>query len=199
MNINYTPLIYPARVWSRNEVLSKPCPITKSPGVYAWFFKEIPPYIRTDGCIKFENLFLLYIGISPSFPPRNGKPPSNQTIYGRIRNHYSGNAEGSTLRLTLGCLLSEKLNIELRRVGSDERMTFWEDEKTLSEWMGENAFVTWIYQEKPWILEEELISRLFFPLNLQMNKHNINYPIISSIRSKAKVNARKLPIVLGNH
>ncbi len=199
MNIICNSLIFPARVWSRNEVLSKPCPINKSPGIYAWFFKEIPPYIRTDGCVKLENLYLLYIGISPNSPPKNGKPPSNQTIYDRIRNHYSGNAEGSTLRLTLGCLLSEKLKIELRRFGSGKRMTFWTGEKTLSEWMGENAFVTWIYQEEPWILEEELISHLFLPLNLQINKHNINYPIISSIRSKAKANTRKLPIVPGNH
>jgi hypothetical protein len=33
-----------------------------------------------------------------------------------------GNAEGSTLRLTLGCLLSEQLGIELRRV--EEAMPF---------------------------------------------------------------------------
>ena len=44
----------------------------------------------------------------------------------RIRYHYQGNAEGSTLRLTLGCLLSEELDIELRRVGSGKRMTFAE-------------------------------------------------------------------------
>ena len=44
----------------------------------------------------------------------------------RIPYHYQGNAEGSTLRLTLGCLLSEELDIELRRVGSGKRMTFAE-------------------------------------------------------------------------
>ena len=44
----------------------------------------------------------------------------------RIPYHYQGNAEGSTLRLTLGCPLSEELDIELRRVGSGKRGTFAE-------------------------------------------------------------------------
>ena len=39
----------------------------------------------------------------------------------RIRYHFRGNAEGSTLRLTLGCLLIKPLGIELRRVGSGKR------------------------------------------------------------------------------
>ena len=56
-----------------------------------------------------------------------------------IRYHYQGNAEGSTLRLTLGCLLSEELDIEVRRVGSGKRMTFAEGEGVLSQWMADNA------------------------------------------------------------
>ena len=188
-------LIKPVRVWSRDEVLSEPGPIKKSPGVYAWFFKEIPPHIIINSCVKYQNLKLLYVGISPSSPPQNGEPPSRQTIYNRIRYHYKGNAEGSALRLTLGCLLSEKLNIELRRVGNGNRMTFCTGEETLSKWMGENAFVTWVYYDEPWVLEEELISQVFLPLNLRGNERNINYPIVSSIRNNAKTNARILPIV----
>jgi len=45
--------------------------------------------------------------------------------------------------LTLGCLLSEELDIELRRVGSGKRMTFAEGEGVLSQWMADNAFVCW--------------------------------------------------------
>jgi hypothetical protein len=73
---------------------------------------------------------LLYVGISP--PPKNGAKPSKQTMRERIRYHYQGNAEGSTLRLTLGCLLSEELDIELRRVGSGKRMTYAAGEEVLS-------------------------------------------------------------------
>jgi GIY-YIG catalytic domain len=47
-------------------------------------------------------------------------------------NHYTGNAEGSTLRKTLGCLLANELGIQLWRVGSGNRMTFIEGEQALS-------------------------------------------------------------------
>jgi hypothetical protein len=197
MNGILDSLIHPSRVWSRQEVLAKPCPILKQPGVYAWYFREVPPCIVADGCIKYENLYLLYVGISPTSPRKNGKPPSGQTIYDRIRYHYNGNAAGSTLRLTLGCLLSERLGIELRRVGGGKKMTFWAGEKALSEWMGENACVTWVHHDQPWVLEEELIHELFLPLNLDMNRRNVNHPVVSGIRSKAKAKARDLPVASG--
>jgi hypothetical protein len=171
-------------------------PVPKAAGVYAWYFREIPPYISFDRCHKYNELTLLYVGISPSAPPRNGKAPSRQTLSDRIRYHYNGNASGSTLRLTLGCLLSKKLNIQLRRVGSSKRMTFWEGEDKLDEWMEKNAFVNWQLTDKPWILEEQLISNLFLPLNIDKNKHNPNHDLISEIRHKAKSTARDLPIVI---
>ena len=45
--------------------------------------------------------------------------------------HYRGNAEGSTLRLTLGCLLSVELDTVLRRVRSGKRTTFGPQEARL--------------------------------------------------------------------
>jgi hypothetical protein len=69
-------------------------------------------------------------------PPRDGSQPSRQTIRSRIRYHYTGNAEGSTLRLTLGSLLGSELGLALRRVGSGRRMTStYEGESLLSAWM----------------------------------------------------------------
>ncbi|WP_374120389.1 GIY-YIG nuclease family protein [Mesorhizobium onobrychidis] len=55
--------------------------------------------------------------MSPKAPPLNGARPSSQNVRSRLRTHYSGNAAGSTLRRTLGCLLAAELGIELRRVG----------------------------------------------------------------------------------
>ncbi|WP_372489550.1 GIY-YIG nuclease family protein [Candidatus Mycolicibacterium alkanivorans] len=88
----------------------------KSAGVYGWWFRQVPGPIDTAGCQRRDGLTLLYAGIGPSRPPSNGKPPSSQNIRQRIRYHYNGNAEGSTLRKTLGTLLSGDLGIELRRV-----------------------------------------------------------------------------------
>jgi hypothetical protein len=81
----------PARVWSREEALSKPSPVPASPGVYGWFFRELPAPIETVECVKHEDPTLLYRGISPKKPPPYGKP-SAQTLRSRIRYHYRGNA-----------------------------------------------------------------------------------------------------------
>jgi GIY-YIG catalytic domain-containing protein len=69
------------------------------PGVYAWYFRKVPPAVPVHGCNRHAGLALLYVGISPSKPPSNGKSPSKQSLAGRVRYHFSGNAEGSTLRL----------------------------------------------------------------------------------------------------
>jgi len=76
---------------------------------------------------------LLYIGISPN---KLSKPPSTQSLRSRIQYHYRGNAEGSTLRRTLGILLAEESGYPLRRVGSGKRMTLTQDgERWLNRWL----------------------------------------------------------------
>ena len=94
-------------------------------------------------CLTSGRKVLLYVGISPKAPPANGRAPNRQNLRTRLRYHMRGNAEGSTLRLTLGCLLAEDLGLCSRRVGSGKRLTFCDGEKRLSEWLAENAFVTW--------------------------------------------------------
>jgi hypothetical protein len=113
----------------------------------------------------------------------------------RIKNHYKGNAEGSTLRLTLGCLLSDKLGIELRRVGSGKRMTFAQGEEALSNWMSENAYVSWIVHEKPWLVEDQVIKRLSLPLNLRDNERHPFHRTLTSIRRDLKRKARAKSIL----
>lgn len=187
-------LLEPDHKWSRQESLARPSPIPREPGVYAWYFREIPPQVLVAGCHVHGSDTLLYVGISPNEPPKNGTAPSKQRLRNRIGYHYRGNAEGSTLRLTLGCLLSEKLGIQLRRVGSGKRMTFGEGEPILSRWMDENAFVVWIIDAEPWLLEKEIIGQVSLPLNLDMNKKHPFHQTLSQIRKSAKDSARSLPI-----
>ena len=138
---------------------------------------------------------LLYTGISPKRPPAGGRPASSQTLRHRIRYHYTGNAEGSTLRKTLGSLLTGELGIELRRVGSGTRMTFGVGEQALSAWMAENARVSWVVEEAPWLLEHHLIKHLDVPLNLDGNSHNRFHRELTARRAAAVARARALPIV----
>lgn len=183
-------LIHPNRLWSRTEVLCKESPVPRENGLYAWYFKDVP-HVPVEDCVKSNGKVLLYSGISPSAPPKNGKPPSKQNLWSRVRYHFRGNAEGSTLRLTLGVLLG----LELRRVGSGTRMTFANDEDTLSNWLEENAFVTWITDPEPWNLETKMIGTYSLPLNLAQNKSHPFHSKLSRLRSEAKEAARAKPIL----
>jgi hypothetical protein len=187
-------LLSPRKVWSRAEVLTCPCPVPRSAGVYAWYFREVPDGVPVKDCLMSEGLTLLYAGISPKAPPRNGRLSSTQTLYDRIRYHYTSNAAGSTLRLTLGCLLP---GVELRRVGSGKRFHFADDEPKVSEWMARNAFVTWLETPEPWNVEEAMFSAVSLPLNLDQNRNHPFHAALSATRKEARRKARELPIVLG--
>lgn len=187
-----TSLINPIVLYSRSAVLAKPSPVPQEPGAYAWYFKEIPPNVPTDGCLTKDGLTSLYVGISPD---KFGKPNSKQNLRTRITNHYRGNAEGSTLRRSLGVLLTIQSDFPLRRVGSGKRMTFTHlGEQWLDEWMEENAFVCWTEHPTPWELEEELLETLSLPLNIKGNKDHVFANSLSQLRKDAIKEAKVMPV-----
>lgn len=182
--------------YTRAEVvLPKPSPVPAAPGVYGWWFRELPADIDISRCEVQGPLVLLYTGISPKKPPLNGKPPSRQNLRSRITTHYAGNAAGSTLRLTLGCLLASTLNIELRRFGSGRRFHFGSGELALSRWMHANALVSWITTPEPWRTEDELIAYLDLPLNLQGNRGGGFHAQLTALRAAARRRASELPVL----
>ncbi|CZY49773.1 hypothetical protein CIW68_19425 [Enterobacter cloacae] len=182
---------YPEKIYSRTEVMSKPSPVPPVNGIYFWWFKEIPPGVPTEGCVTSDGYTLLYVGISPD---QRGKPNSRSNLKKRIKTHYSGNAAGSTLRRTLGVLLSSSSGFPLRRVGSGSRMTFTHTgEQWLDVWMEKNARVHWIPVEAPWELEDKLIASIPLPLNIQGNAHEFKITL-SEMRRLAATEARLMEI-----
>jgi GIY-YIG catalytic domain len=119
-------LLSPDRLYTASEIGNRPCPVPATAGVYAFYFDEPPPGIDSKDCHRINQHALLYIGIAPKATPLNGRTASKSHLRKRLQTHYFGNAEGSTLRRTLGCLLSAQLAIRLRRVGSGSRYTFHE-------------------------------------------------------------------------
>src|SRR6478672_2547016 len=123
-DLRMSRLLAPDHLFTAAEVLAKPSPVPKAAGVYAWYFDEIPPGVPTEGCHTLVAWTLLHLDIVPKAVTMNGKPARRTNLYQRVRYHLTGNAAGSTLRLTLGCLLSDQLGIQLRRVGSGGTRTF---------------------------------------------------------------------------
>lgn len=182
-------LLRPDRLFSRAEVLSRPCPVPARRGVYAWFFASIPDGVPTDGCLSVQGHTLLYVGISPK------NESSTQNLRKRICYHYRGNAEGSTLRLTLGVLLAAQSDFPLRRVGSGARITLTHlGEQWLDQWLADNARVCWVEHDQPWILEDDLLRRVSLPLNVQGNAHHGFSARLSEMRRAALATARDLPV-----
>jgi hypothetical protein len=144
-----------------------------------------PEGISPEGLVRSFGFVLLYVGIAPGPPSASGRS-SRQTLRNRLRYHFRGNAEGSTLRLSLGCLLSQSLGIELRRVGSGRRMTFGAGEKTLDDWLGRSARIAWMVCDEPWKTEESLIRTVSLPLNLDQNRHHLFHSKLSEIRRLAQ-------------
>lgn len=178
-----------APLFSRADILAKPHVIPATRGVYAWFFRETPNSVPVDGCYNRGGLTLLYVGISPK------NAHSRQNLRKRITYHYRGNAEGSTLRLTLGTLLANASDFPLRRVGRGHRMTFTHlGEQWLDDWMDRNAEVCWIEHPEPWLLEHELLLSHSLPLNIQDNRHHPFCKTLSEMRQLAKQQARELAI-----
>lgn len=185
--------------FTRDEVFADPCPVPSKPGIHGWWFRDVPGDIDASRCETRDGLTLLYVGIAPTPPPASGKRPVSQDLRKRVRYHFGGvagaSAEGSTLRKSLGVLLPAELGIELRRVGSGQRRTFAGGEAVLTQWMAENALVSWLVRPDPWLFEAELIANLDLPLNIQGNNDNSFYPELTRIRKTAIAKSNKLRIL----
>jgi hypothetical protein len=187
-------LLNPERLYCRTEVLTRPSPVPKSPGIYAWYFNELPFGLPQEEFHQCDGFRLLYVGISPC----NRTPPSKGNLRSRLRHHFAGNAAGSTLRKTLGCLLSPTLKIELRRVGSGERQTFTNPgERTLDKWIQQHAKVAWSTIESPWLAEDRFLAKMPLPLNLDGNIHPFR-PKLVAIRKAAVAVALGAGVIVDN-
>jgi hypothetical protein len=184
-------------LYSSAEVCGSASAVPAASGVYAWYFREYPGNVPVAGCIERDGATLLYVGVAPKAPPRDGRAPGLQTLRSRMRSDYRGNAEGSTLRLTLGCLLDDRLGLQLRRVGSGKRMTFASGEATLTDWMAANALVCWHQTDEPWSVERQLLRDLVLPLNLDQPRYSSFHHDLSVLRRAARETARELPVVAG--
>ena len=160
--------------------------VPASAGVYAWWFREIPSLVPTDGCVVHDGLTLLYVGIAPKAPPQKGKPPTSKhfavafaiTCAETLKIPSQANASASPL---------DNSDISLQRVGSGTRMTFADAEAVLSDWMADNAFVCWVVTQRPCKTEEALISSVCLPLNLDQNRSHSFHARLPAERQRRSV------------
>lgn len=81
-------ILAPEKAHERVDVLARPSSIPEVPGLYGWYFDELPPRVPDEGLHRIGAGALLYVGISPKEPPKNGKPPSKSNLRKRIKAHF---------------------------------------------------------------------------------------------------------------
>src|SRR4028119_1653413 len=69
----------------------------KLPGVYAWYFDQVPHGVPVEGCHQVAGHVLLYVGIAPKGTKGSATKPSERTLRCRLGDHVAGKAEGSTI------------------------------------------------------------------------------------------------------
>lgn len=173
-------LCSPAALYSPSEVLDSIAE-RKMNGIYTWWFRNLPEYVPTTGNVV-GGFNLMYLGIGPA------RPTSKQHLYGRLKNHLSPDSTKSTLRRSLGSLLSKPLSLRfvVSRVSAGNKLHFGlgEGEMRLSDWMTQNARIGWLEYRCPWDLEKRLIYSLNLPLNIEHNSHHPFYPTLRDLRDE---------------
>lgn len=187
-------ILNPARLYRADDA-TKAAP--RKPSLYGWYFDVIPADVDEADCHRQGAWRLLYCGISPKKPPINGRPPSRSHVHQRLRTYFGGNTAGSTLRLTLGCLLETEIGTILRRVGTTGRLTFTNPgEQLLDRWRHAHARVVWVEHPTPWEAEYALLaSGQPLPLNIEGNPCAAFPAPLSALRSAAKRRVEGLPLI----
>lgn len=134
-----------------------------SPGIYGWWIKKGTLEVPEAAYQEQDGHQLLYVGISPRKPSAPGRA-SKGTLRGRLVTHVTKNASQSTLRRTLGVLLTDELRLTLGEHGGREH--YGPGEAFISRWLVENGRVAWTVDLQPWDAEDELLANATLALNL---------------------------------
>lgn len=180
-DINY--FVEPKKIYSLNDLQQSPPP--SSPGIYGWYFNKPPPYVPTKGCTLIKTgwwpfrtkWWLLYVGKADKLEDR--------IINYHIKGEHYAQGTMSSLRLSLGCLLSDKFGLELYYPPE----SFGKKDKKLQKWLEKHARVAWIPTENLAAMEPEAIEKYILPLNHKHNQHPLKIPL-SKLRVEFKHIAR---------
>ena len=187
MDDQLLPLLRPTTIMAVATFIDQPDAIPAESGLYGWWFKTLPPEVPSAGCLQVDGWTLLHIGISPA----GHNPTSTRHLRKRLADHVSGKANRSTLRMSLGCLLSEQLNLRLVAQGANNYLTFGAGEQRLSHWLQQHTGVSWMLHAQPWSIKPDILSQYVLPLNIKGNDHPF-VATLKGLREQARLQARKI-------
>ncbi|WP_091181073.1 GIY-YIG nuclease family protein [Paramicrobacterium humi] len=132
--------------------------------MYGWWFTPDALPVPHSEYATARGLELLYVGIAPRKPSLAGTE-SNSRLRDGLTAHSMKDASRSTLRLSLGVLLSDELGLTLGAYGGRLNWGPASEEK-LTRWMLGHARISWVIDDAPWVIEKELLASISLALNL---------------------------------
>ena len=164
--------------------------LPRTPGNYVVLLKKETPFptekidnVPVIRSIEFEGkeYQLIYTGIASELQKRIGN------------NHFGHNAGRSTLRLSLGSLMGFT---KIYRDNSKKMKKFrYSDELKLTEWMQKNLIVLFYVNSNCNNDEENMISALNPPLNIEKNHCKENDNFRSELKYLRSIETQFEPIV----
>jgi uncharacterized protein YaaW (UPF0174 family) len=152
------------------------------PGIYGWYFdREILSELPDKEWAGKDEWRLLYVGIT------------GKSLFNRIwKCHMSGSACVSAFRLSLGCLLSQRLGISPSRLGEKDLWFGRAGEQSLTTWLWKHARVAWCEDEDPHEVERAAFLKYghLLPLNTKNNPKNDFASTLRERRATCRAAAR---------
>jgi len=127
---------------------------------------SLPDSMHSLEYMFFDDQPVIYTGIA-----------GTQSLRKRdYRNHFNGNARGSTLRKSLGVLFGLTKEQRPRETGTNKFLFTKEHESYLSNWMKNNLILYYYESEHPHEIENKFIDYFHPPLNIKDNRSKVNLP-----------------------
>jgi hypothetical protein len=151
-----------------------------APGVYAVFFNQSTQLVERSGYLQFDRqrpfskdgYDLLYVGASLD-------PVSR-----RVMEHLVGNTKGSSLRMTVGALMTIDLGIDPVGVKGRNYFDFgFDGEERLTDWFLANTRVASVASREPFREEQDLITTTALPFNINERRRHPFSKYLMSLRA----------------
>ena len=152
---------------SRADLLTRPSPVPRVQGIYAWYLSNIPGGFDLGVQHVHQDHKLVYVGVAP------GRPNAEGELHQRLRIHCRGKLRRSTFRRTVAAMLTLGPSPPSEYAAMlDSPAPAGALNDMVSQWMERHARVCWLEVADPWQVEPGVISALTPPLNIKDNPNN---------------------------
>jgi hypothetical protein len=148
-------------------------------GVYFIFFDSGQLLLERSGYLEFGDDFpfskdgfdLLYVGATMSHLRR------------RVLDHLTGNSRSSSLRMTVGALLTLELGLDPVGDGSRTYFHFGDGERRLTNWLVANTRIACVPSVDPFHEEKQILANAPLPFNISERKRHPYSKYLMTLRS----------------